>query len=273
MITDAAGRRHRCQRSRFTDRGFNRSYILIEELTAELNRSERETYEKLIRMISHEVTNTVAATNSLLESCRTYAAEFTNEEHRADYENALDVLITRNHNLNEFTKGFSDLVKLPEPQRHDVDVRELLNAMRTMFRADLAERSIEFDVRVDDGLPLVSMDANQMDQVLINVIKNAAEAIGRDGRIEIAACHGPGRVDIAISDTGAGLDAETKKNLFTPFFTTKKDGQGLGLTLVREILAQHGFAFSLEPVGGKTQFRIEMPIPERRASVYSASGQ
>jgi nitrogen fixation/metabolism regulation signal transduction histidine kinase len=271
MITNAAGRRHRCQRSRFTDRGFNRSYILIEELTAELNRSERETYEKLIRMISHEVTNTVAATNSLLESCRTYTAEFTNDEHRADYENALDVLITRNRNLNEFTKGFSDLVKLPEPQRQDVDVRELLNAMRTMFRAELAERRIEFDVRADDGLPLVSMDRNQMDQVLINVIKNAAEAIGCDGRIEITACLDPGRVDIAISDTGAGLDAETKKSLFTPFFTTKKDGQGLGLTLVREILAQHGFAFSLEPVAGKTQFRIEMPVARAGSSTRPAT--
>lgn len=259
LVTDGTGKRLRCQRSQFTDRGFDRYYILIEEITAELNRSERETYEKLIRMISHEVTNTVAATNSLLESCRNYAAELENDEHRADYANALDVLIMRNRNLNEFTRGFSDLVKLPEPQHQDVSVRELLNAMETMFRAELAERGIVLDVRADAGLPSVSMDRNQMDQVLMNVIKNAIEAIGRDGCIEIAASPGPGRIDLSISDTGAGLDEETKKNLFTPFFTTKKDGQGLGLTVVREILAQHGFAFSLEPVNGRTRFRIELP--------------
>jgi two-component system nitrogen regulation sensor histidine kinase NtrY len=272
MITDAAGRRLRCQRARFTDRGFHRSYILIEELTTELNRSERETYEKLIRMIAHEVTNTVAATNSLLESCRNYAVELGSDEHRTDYENALDVLIARNRSLNEFTKGFSDLVKLPEPQRHDVEVRELLNAMRTMFSASLAERGIELAVHSEEGLPPVSMDRNQMDQVVINVIRNAAEAIDRDGRIEILARGGPKRVEIWITDTGAGLGEQTREHLFTPFFTTKRHGQGLGLTLVKEILTQHAFGYALEPAGSGTRFRIEMPIrPDAAKSPLPAS--
>jgi len=117
MVTDATGRRLRCRRSQFSDRGFDRSYVLIEELTAELNRTERETYEKLIRMMSHEVTNTVAATNSLLESCRSYGRELHNAESRSDYENALAVLIARNRSLNDFIRGFTELVKLPEPQR------------------------------------------------------------------------------------------------------------------------------------------------------------
>jgi len=264
MITDA-GRRLRCQRARFTDRGFDRSYILIEELTAELDRSERETYEKLIRMIAHEVTNTVAATNSLLESCRNYAVELASAEHRSDYENALDVLITRNRNLNEFTKGFSDLVKLPEPQCHDVDIADFLSAMQTMFSADLAGRGIELAVHAEDGLPPVSMDRNQMDQVLINVIRNAAEAIEHNGRIEIRARSSPGGVELSITDTGAGLDEETRARLFTPFFTTKRQGQGLGLMLVKEVLSQHRFAYALEPADGRTRFRIEMPVGRRAA--------
>lgn len=259
MITDAAGRRLRCQRARFVDRGFDRFYILIEELTAELNRSERETYEKLIRMIAHEVTNTVAATNSLLESCRNYSGELSSDEHRSDFENALDVLIMRNRSLNEFTRGFSDLVKLPEPQRHDVDVLDLVNAMRTMFSAELADRGIDLAVHVESGLPLVSMDRNQMDQVVINVIRNAAEAIEGNGQIEIAARGSPDRVELCITDTGSGLDEQAKARLFTPFFTTKRQGQGLGLTLVKEILTQHEFAFALEPAEGRTRFRIEMP--------------
>ena len=258
LVTDSAGRRLRCQRSRFVDRGFARSYILIEELTAELNRSERETYEKLIRMMSHEVTNTVAATNSLLESCRNYSVEISNDGNRADYENALDVLITRNRNLNEFTRGFSDLVKLPAPNRQEVDVQDLLNAMRTIFKAELTQRGIELNVRVAESLPLVSMDRNQMDQVMINVIKNAAEAIDGDGIIDISAQHQAGIVTVSISDTGCGLDEDARRNLFSPFYTTKKQGQGLGLTLVKEILTQHGFAYSLEPAAGRTQFRIEM---------------
>lgn len=260
MVSDATGRRLRCQRARFTDRGFDRAYILIEELTAELNRSERETYETLIRMIAHEVTNTVAATNSLLESCRTYSAELTSDEHRVDYENAIDVLITRNRNLNEFTMGFSDLVKLPAPKVHAVNVGELVNDMQTMFGTELAERGIDLAIHVQPGLQPVSMDRSQIDRVMINVIKNAAEAIDRDGRIEIVARGMPGGVELSITDTGAGLDDETRARLFTPFFTTKPMGQGLGLTLVKEILNQHDFRFALESTDERTRFRIDMPM-------------
>jgi signal transduction histidine kinase len=211
-------------------------------------------------MIAHEVTNTVAATNSLLESCRTYAPEIMSAEHREDYRNALDVLITRNRNLNEFTRGYSDLVKLPAPHRQPVDVRELLSAMRTMFSAELAGRGIELAVNTQDDLPSVSMDRNQMEQVLINVIRNAAEAIDRNGRVGISARNGESSVEITISDSGTGIDEQAKPQLFTPFFTTKPQGQGLGLMLVREILSQHGFAYSLETAEGQTRFRIEMPI-------------
>jgi signal transduction histidine kinase len=170
------------------------------------------------------------------------------------------VLITRNRSLNEFTKGFSDLVKLPEPQRESVDVREMLRAMQTMFRAELERRSIALHISIADDLPAVSMDRNQMDQVLINVIKNAVEAIDRDGRIEIAGGRDAGFVVLSVSDTGVGLSEETKARLFTPFYTSKKQGQGLGLTVVKEILTQHGFGFSLESVAGRTRFRIEMPV-------------
>jgi len=259
MITDTASRRLRCRRSRFVDRGFNRSYILIEELTAELNRTERETYEKLIRMMSHEVMNTVAATNSLLESSRVYANELNNAEHRDDFVNALDVLITRNRNLGEFTRRFGDLVKLPEPHLEPCNVVELLAAMQTMFRAELAQREIELAIDADDGLPPIPMDRNQMEQVLINVLKNAVEAIDRNGRIEIRAQYDGANLDLRIFDTGCGLDAQTKDGLFTPFYTTKRHGQGLGLTLVREILTRHAWRFSLEPAGERTCFRIEMP--------------
>jgi len=259
LITDSAGRRLRCQRSSFSDRGFARDYMLIEELTIELNRSERATYEKLIRMMSHEVMNTVAATNSMLESSRNYAPEFRNGEHREDYLHALDVLITRNRNLNEFTQAFSDLVKLPEPHLRPQALDDLLDSMRTIFSAQLSERNIDLVVAVDDDVPAIECDRNQIEQVVINIIKNAAEAIERDGRIEVAARRSNGVVELSISDDGIGLSEDAEHYLFTPFYTTKKQGQGLGLTFVREILNQHGFGFSLATVDDRTRFRIEIP--------------
>lgn len=260
MITDPAGRRLRCRRGEFQDRGFTRSYVLIEELTAELNRTERETYEKLIRMVSHEVTNTVAATNSLLESCLRYAVQLHREEDRQDYVNALQVLIARNCNLNEFIGRFSELVRLPEPNRQHIQLRELLFAMGTMFKAELEQRRIVLEVRAAEDLPRVSMDRNQMDRVMINVMKNAIEAVDQDGRIQLLVTRDAQGVQLAVIDDGIGLSSDSKDSLFVPFYTTKRHGQGLGLTLVKEILVQHGFAFSLESRNGETAFRILMPV-------------
>ena len=106
------GQRLRCHHGEFNDRGFPRSYYLIEDVTRELQRSERGAYEKLIRMVSHEVNNTVAATNSLLHSCQSYGDELE-ESDRQDFSHAIDVLITRNSHLNEFTHRLASLARIP----------------------------------------------------------------------------------------------------------------------------------------------------------------
>jgi signal transduction histidine kinase len=104
-----------------------------------------------------------------------------------------------------------------------------------------------------------------MEQVLLNVLRNAMESIGEGGRIEVRIGREAGRVRLSVLDDGAGIPAEVRPRLFTPFFSTKRDGRGLGLTVVQEVLARHGFAFELEdrPEGG-AEFRVEMPAGERR---------
>lgn len=266
MMTDAAGRRLLCRRAEFQDRGFSRAYVLIEELTAELNRHERVSYERFVRVVAHEVTNSVAATNSLLHSCIQYAGQIPRDEDRADYVDALSVLITRNRNLQEFTDRFSELVKLPEPNRQDVDVGELLHEMQTMFRAEVERCGCSLVVRAGSDLPRVSLDRNQMDRVLINIVKNAIEAVKRDGCIELIAASDGACVEVTVVDDGVGLDRAAGENLFVPFYTTKGHGQGLGLSLVKEILVRHDFSFSLETSGGRTRFRLRMPAVERATS-------
>ena len=108
-------------------------------------------------------------------------------------------------------------------------------------------------------------DAGQIEQALVNVLKNAMEAIGSDGAITIrllppAAANATGRGVVVIEDTGPGIPDEARANLFTPFFSTKETGQGIGLTLVQEVLTQHHCEYSLEsPPGGPTQFTIVFP--------------
>jgi len=240
-------RRVRCQRLAFMDRGFPRSFLLLDELTAELHRSEKQAYEKLIRLMSHEVNNTSGAVQSLLQSCLAYR-RYLPPGDREDFARALDVAISRTANLDEFMRGFADVVRLPAPRPHRDDLRPLLRQVAVLFRERCEAADVHLKLDLADDLPPVPFDAVQLEQAMLNIVKNAVEATESAGGSEvvIAAALRGGRVTLAVRDQGPGLDDETQAQLFTPFFTTRAGGQGLGLTMVQEILLGHGFDFSLE---------------------------
>ena len=256
VLTIHGNRRIRCQKSQFFDHGFPRRFVLLEELTEELRLSEKRAYEKLIRMMSHEVNNSVGAISSLLESCQNYSSQIGADD-REDFMDALTVARERAERLNAFMRRFADVVRLPLPERRPCDILALLEDLASLMTPELDKRSIcvEWDVSVRPEL--LPMDKNQMEQVFLNVLKNAAEAIGEKGTITIRV-QGPATGPVvAIEDTGPGITPDVHQNLFTPFFTTKAEGQGIGLTLVQEILTQHGFRFSLESAtGGGARFSI-----------------
>lgn len=250
------GRRVRCQRGVFVDRGFARSFMVIEELTEELRQFERAAYGKLIRMMSHEVNNSIGASNSLLHSCLTYAPEIP-EPHRVDFESAIAIAIGRTDQLNAFMRSFADVIRLPAPRCEPGDIAQMLARLEQLTRAQRRERGIEWRTFVEEPLEPVSMDSAQMEQVFVNLVKNAIEAIDRDGCVTVRLGRRDGRPAVVIEDSGPGLTAEARQNLFTPFFSTKEHGQGIGLTLVQEILSHHRFQYSLDsPPGGPTQFTI-----------------
>lgn len=248
--------RVKCQISRFLDRGFPRSFILMEELTEELRQSEKAAYEKLIRLMSHEVNNSLGAAGSLLHSCLNYKGQLRDED-RKDFETAIQVAISRTDHLNAFMKSFAEVVRLPLPERRPCDVEQLLRDIAFLMSAEIQRRRIAWMWDIQAPLGLILMDKNQMEQVFLNVLKNAIEAIGEGGNITVRVGKKGGRGFVAVEDTGCGIPPEVRSNLFTPFFSTKPNGQGIGLTLVQEILSRHGFDFSLDGnVGGPTQFTI-----------------
>jgi signal transduction histidine kinase len=155
-------------------------------------------------------------------------------------------------------RSFSEVVKLPQPRLQLVDLIELLKGIERLLQVESQQRHIAWEWEVEDELPPVRMDREQMEQVFVNILKNAMEAIGNDGRIGIALSVAGERLRVVIADSGSGIPPETKELLFTPFFSTKEQGQGIGLTLVQEILSRHGFAFSLDSrPGGPTEFAID----------------
>ena len=249
-------RRLKCQKSYFLERGFPCSFILLEELTEELRRSEKAAYEKLIRMMSHEINNSIGASGSLLESCLNYKEQLR-EADRPDFETALTVARSRLNHLDSFTQSFVDVIRLPQPELRPCDLRELLEDIAFLMKPECERRRIRWAWEVREALEPVAMDKNQMEQVFVNVLKNAVEAIGENGTITIRLGKRAGRGYVTVEDTGCGISAEVRANLFTPFFSTKKNGQGLGLTVVQEILTRHHFDFSLEALPGQpTQFSI-----------------
>jgi len=240
--------------SSFIDKGFTRPFILIEEMTRELIRAERQSYEKVIRMMSHEVNNSVGAVNSVMQSVLSLSDQFE-ENMREEVSHALRVSMDRNSGLNRFMANFADVVKLPMPQIQEVDLTMVIKKMIDLFHIELITHQIEIETELTSCA--IKADPIQMEQVMVNIIKNGIEAIGSQGVIGIRIQKKP-HLSVFITDTGKGFSEETNEKLFTPFYSTKKTGQGIGLTLVREILLNHGFQFKLYRTGDyRTEFVIQ----------------
>lgn len=236
------------QKSHFIDRGFARHFVMVEELTTEILAAEKKVYGKVIRMMAHEVNNTIGPVNSIIGS--TLKAHMLDPAHRG----ALEVAAERNQHLNGFMRNFADLVKLPPPDLKPVSIQSLLHHAAQLHEARAAEKNIRIHLDFQETDTIVSGDRLQLEQVLINILKNSMEAIGNEGDIRLVQLPGA----IMITDTGHGV--ETPADVFTPFFSTKPDGQGIGLMLVRDVLMAHGWQFTLEsPQPRNTRFTIRFP--------------
>jgi nitrogen fixation/metabolism regulation signal transduction histidine kinase len=254
MLVLSGRRRVRCQAATFMDHGFPRKFLLLDELTHELHRTEKHAYEKLIRMMSHEVNNTSGAVQSLLQSCLVYRRQLDDVD-REDFARALEVAIQRTANLDEFMRGFANVVRLPEPHKQPSNPWEIASQVGLLFRDRCESAGIAWREEIEPGLPALECDPVQLEQVLLNVMKNAVEAVEAAGtpgtsdaarEIVVRGGRRGRRGFLAVEDTGAGLAPEVRANLFTPFYTTRENGQGIGLTMVQEILLAHGFDFTLE---------------------------
>lgn len=239
---------YKVQRSNFMDRGFRRSFLIIEELTPEILATEKNAYSKVIRMMAHEVNNSIGAVNSILGVTQSYVDE-------PDVQHALRVAVERNQRLNHFMRRFADVVRLPQPQRQVADVSEIARNVVRLMQQQAEGKQVSLTYYARSANPR-SVDVEQIEQVLVNVIKNALEASESGNQIEVIATANA----LLIRDNGHPIPESAATNLFNPFYSTKPDGQGIGLTVTREILLNHHVQFSLQTKpDGWTEFLIEFP--------------
>ena len=263
--------RYRCSLRSYIDNGFRHPFILIEELTHELIAAEKRASEKIIRTMSHEVNNTLSSINSNL-SVLLEINECFPEKLRGDIIRALHSSIERSDNLCRFVSAFADIVKMPPPQLAPTEINVIVQNTLNLMQSKFADAGVNCTLQLCEQSPVINADAGQMEQALINILKNALEAslspvtaltavedhvsgdIPVSGEVTVITTNSP--KTLIIRDTGCGIPETIRNKIFTPFFTTKPGGQGIGLMLVNEILLNHKFSFELETKDGSTEFLI-----------------
>lgn len=252
---------YRCTHSSFIDHGFQHPFFLVESLTDEVMKAEKKAYEKVIRMIAHEVNNTTAGITSTLD---TVEQALSTEEGMDDICDVMRVCTERCFSMSRFITRFADVVKIPEPTVSPVNLNDLAFTCKRFMEGMCNDRHIKLRMEPDESLKDVMLDAALFEQVLVNIIKNAVESIETDvesirtdGEIIIRTLS---PATIEITDNGKGINKETEAKLFSPFFSTKPNGQGIGLIFIREVLMRHGCTFSLRTYAdGLTKFQIVFP--------------
>ena len=239
---------YRCSRQSFLNGGFRHTFYLVELLTEEVSQAERKAYEKVIRMIAHEVNNTVAGVTSTLDTLETAMEDMPDS---AELCELMRVCIERCYNMGRFITNFADVVKIPDPILVHSDLNEVVRVNMQFLETMCGERRIALVMHLSPEPVWVDLDVVLFQQVLVNIFKNAVY-------IRTSA----GSPVLEVADTGRGIDKETASKLFSPFFSTKPNGQGIGLMLVREVLMKHHCTFSLRTGDdGLTRFTIHFPFP------------
>ncbi len=245
---------YRCFSYRFFNMGVPHKFYIIEEMTRDVMEVQRRSYRKVLRVISHEVNNTMAGLNATLEILEQDLADTLD----SDMQQSIASLLRRNHAVVKFISSLADTARIPEPERKEFDLLPVLTDMTAHMHEMWKEKGVAFEIRdfASDEKLVIDADIAQIQQVLMNVMKNAAESISEQGRVMIdvdldAKC-------LTVCDDGRPITPEVADQLFTPFFTTKPYGQGIGLMMVGEILDNHGYTYSLatSAADGLTRFTI-----------------
>jgi nitrogen fixation/metabolism regulation signal transduction histidine kinase len=254
-LSFAGGRgRFGVRRSTFREGGHRHTLLVLADLSQVLRDEERQAWIRLVRVLSHELNNSLTPIRSIARTLLSLGSrEATPADWQEDVKRGLEVIASRAESLTRFIDAYSKLARLPPPQFRQVDVGALLDRV-----ARLEDR---IGVTVSGGSHMrIEADPDQLEQLIINVVRNAADAsIETRGSVQISWTADDRALEIAVADEGHGVASGT--NLFVPFYTTKPGGTGIGLVLSRQIAEAHGGTLTLENRADRTGCVARLRLP------------
>jgi signal transduction histidine kinase len=237
--------------------------VSFQNIRKELDQREIDSWQKLIRVLTHEIMNSVTPIISLSRLIRETMIDETGAapvfrtltpQDQNDMFRSVTAIHTRSSGLLAFVEAYRSFAKLPTPVFDHVDVRSLLERVRTLMARDLEDRGISLHLECEDAELGVRADAGQAEQVLINLLRNAVEALAdaSAGRITLRAFHDEqGKVLVQVADNGPGIAPDNLDDIFVPFFTTKRSGTGVGLSVSRQIMQANNGLISVRSTPGE----------------------
>jgi two-component system, NtrC family, nitrogen regulation sensor histidine kinase NtrY len=239
---------------------YNQEYyvVLLDSIQKVIEKKEKEAWINLMKVISHELLNSLTPIRSLSQNLHDVVQqESLSSEDLYDMKQSVETMLDRSNHLQQFVESYRKLAMLPSPQKEKVELTEIINSSIQIMLPLFQKEYIEIHNTIDFKHWLL-VDKLQIEQVLINLLTNSIHALSdkTNKQITIAAETKEKRFFITITDTGNGVDAEIEDKIFLPFFTTRKEGAGIGLTLSKNIIEAHGGYLTYQNRGDKTVFTI-----------------
>ncbi|MFB6272302.1 MAG: PAS domain-containing sensor histidine kinase [Salinibacter sp.] len=247
---------------RFQLQGEPHALASIQDLRNELEEKEMEAWQQLTSVLTHEIMNSVAPISSLASTASRRLQDpgdngSITADQATDAREAVDTIERRSESLINFVDAYKSFTDIPSPEFEVLDARDLLDNVQSLLRAQIEEQDLNVSVSVDPPDLTLSADPDLLDQLLINLALNAVQAVEEDpdteqGRIEFRAyVDRRSRPVLQVEDNGPGIPEDVQEKIFVPFFTTKEDGSGIGLSLSRQIMRLHGGRLSVRSEEGE----------------------
>lgn len=215
--------------------------VVYQNINEAMDETETKAWQKLLRVLTHEIMNSIAPISSLAETLNGRLNHFRGQEDIEDLKVGISTIQRRSQGLLHFAKSYRMINKVDEPLLVTISAAQLFEHIYQLLEPTILQKNVDVDIILKNTRLILHADVNLIEQVIINLMLNAIDAVKLNDNpyISLSAIEADGKIQVRIEDNGIGIPSDLQEQIFTPFFTTKKTGTGVGLTLSKQIMLLH----------------------------------